>query len=148
MARDWGPFLEIARIQSEINRLFDNLLDLRRAGGEAGQWIPNVDIAETEDAVMVKVELAGVHPEDLEIVCCGSEVVIQGERRSQAPEGATHHVCERAYGRFRRTVPLTVPVNTRQAEASFVRGLLAIRFPKVPNRRGEAVRIPVGSGRV
>ena len=50
---------------------------------------------------------------------------------------------ERAFGSFRRAIQLGVPVNTRQAQAELSDGLLRIRFPKVPNRRGEEVPIEV-----
>ena len=48
---------------------------------------------------------------------------------------------------FRRVIPLNVPVNTHRADASLNHGLLRIHFPKVPNKRGEAVQIPVRAGK-
>ena len=52
-------------------------------------------------------------------------------------------MAERAFGKFRRVINLGVPVNTHRAEAVLAEGFLTIRFPKVPNRRGEEVRIEV-----
>jgi len=138
MAQMFGPWLEAARIQSEINRLFDNLLDLGEPNQETGSWIPNTDVSETEDSLVVKVELPGVEHEDLRLSVHGGHVILQGEKKGGgAPEG------ERAFGPFRRAIHLTAPVNTHRAEASLVDGLLRIRFPKVANRRGEEVRIEV-----
>ena len=48
MTKTFGPLLEVARIQSEINRLFDNLLELGAEDGSGGAWIPNVDVVENE----------------------------------------------------------------------------------------------------
>jgi Molecular chaperone (small heat shock protein) len=139
-----GPFLEVARIQSEINRLFDNLLHLDAPGQEAGAWIPNADVLETEDDVVVKVELSGVAAGDFEVAVHGGNVIVRGEkRRSEDGTGGRYHVAERAFGRFRRVIPLGVPVNTHRAEAVLADGCLRIRFPKVPNRRGEEVRVEV-----
>ena len=138
MSQTFGPWLEAARIQSEINRLFDNLLDLGEPNQETGSWIPNTDVSETEDSLVVKVELPGVALEDLRLSVHGGHVILQGEKkRNGASEG------ERAFGLFRRAIHLTAPVNTHRAEASLVDGLLRIRFPKVANRRGEEVRIEV-----
>ena len=138
MAQTFGPWLEAARIQSEINRLFDNLLDLGEPDKESGSWIPNTDVSETEDSLVVKVELPGVEIADLRLSVHGGHVILQGQKKSPGlPEG------ERAFGPFRRAIHLTAPVNTHRAEASLIDGLLRIRFPKVANRRGEEVRIEV-----
>ena len=139
-----GPFLEVARIQSEINRLFDNLLDLGTREGEAGAWIPNVDIVETDEALWVKAELPGVAPGDLVATVHGGNLILRGEKRREPPgEESRFHLAERSFGRFRRVIHLGVPVNTHRAEAELVDGFLRVRFPKVPNRRGEEVAIEV-----
>ena len=144
MPNSLGPLMEVARIQSEINRLFDNLLDLE--GGQRGTeaWIPNTDIIETDSSLLLKVELPGVDPEKLSLAVHGGNLIIRGEKTRPEVEGrAAFQIAERVFGGFRRVIHLGVPVNTRQAEASLQHGLLRIRFPKVPNRRGEEVPIEV-----
>jgi HSP20 family protein len=139
-----GPLMEVARIQSEINRLFDNLLDLGSEDKEGGAWIPNADILETEEALLMKVELPGVDPEKLSLSVLGGNLIIRGEKgRPSINVRAEFHVAERLFGKFKRVINLGVPVNTRQAKAILNNGLLRIRFPKVPNRRGEEVPIEV-----
>jgi HSP20 family protein len=143
MTKTFGPLLEVARIQSEINRLFDNLLDLK-AGEKGGNWIPNVDIVETEESLIVKAELPGVAAADLGLSVHSGNLVIEGRKtREGIPESTAFQVAERAFGTFRRVIQLGVAVNTRQAQAVLKNGLLRICFPKVPNRRGEAVIIEV-----
>lgn len=140
-----GPLMEVARIQSEINRLFENLSSL--GGDETGSsWMPNADILETAEDLVLRIELPGVEPADLALSVHGGDIIIRGEKHRA--EHLSDHVqveTERAFGPFRRVIHLGVPVNTRQAEASLVDGLLTIRFPKVPNRRGEEVPIEVST---
>ncbi len=144
MTKAFGPLLEVARIQSEINRLFDNLLDLGSPGKESDAWIPNVDIVETEEALVVKAELPGVEASGLTLSALGGNMILKGEkRRPEAIGPARFHLAERAFGRFRRVIHLGVPVNTRQAVAELADGLLRVRFPKVANRRGEETGIEV-----
>jgi HSP20 family protein len=145
MTKGFGPMLEVARIQSEINRLFDNLLDLDNPQKEGGTWIPLADIRETEEFLLVVVELPGVALADLAISTHGGDVILTGEKRRPpvAAGPARFHVAERAFGRFRRVIHLGVPVNTHRAEAVLADGHLRIKFPKVPNRRGEEVAIEV-----
>lgn len=142
--KTFGALLEAARIQSEINRLFDNLLDLGGTGETGEAWIPTADICETEDTLVVKVELPGVEPGDLRLMVHGGNVIVEGEKkRLHGTDEGKGHVVERGFGRFRRVINLGIPVNTHRAEAVLADGLLRIRFPKVPNRRGEEVPIEV-----
>jgi HSP20 family protein len=144
MTKGLGSMLEVARIQSEINRLFDNLLDLDAGDKASGSWIPIADIVENDEALVVTVELPGVAASDLVISTHGGDVILTGAKGRPPIDGSVRaHVAERAYGRFRRVIHLGVPVNTHRAEAVLAEGTLRIRFPKVPNRRGEEVVIPV-----
>ncbi len=144
MTSTLGPFLEMARIQSEINRLFDNLIDLGGADRGEGAWIPNADVIETESTVLLQVDLPGVDPVNLSLTVLGGNVILRGDKaRPAVASGAESHVAERAYGAFRRVIQLGVPVNTRQAVAVLRNGLLRVEFPKVQNRRGEEVPIEV-----
>lgn len=144
MTRSFGPLLEVARIQSEINRLFDNLLDLGAGDKDGSTWIPNVDILESDDTLTVKVELPGVGLEDLDLQVTSGNITIQGNKQRPGLSGQVEFLlAERSFGAFRRVIQLGVPVNTRQAKATLKNGLLRICFPKVPNRRGEAVPIEV-----
>jgi HSP20 family protein len=144
MPDDLGPLMEVARIQSEINRLFDNLLDLGGDETPGGSWIPNADIIENDDELLLKVELPGVDAKRLGISVHGGNVIVRGEKsRPEVAGPAEFHIAERAFGGFKRVIHLGVPVNTRRARAVLKNGLLRIRFPKVPNRRGEEVPIEV-----
>jgi len=144
MSRKLGPMMEVARIQSEINRLFDGLLDLGSEEKPGGSWIPNADILETRESLILRVELPGVSPETLSVSVHGGNIIIRGEKAAPERDPATQiHTEERAFGPFRRVIRLEVPVNTRQSEAALINGLLRISFPKVPNRRGEEVPIEV-----
>jgi HSP20 family protein len=144
----FGPLVEIARLQNEVNRIFESLLNyspedsLKAASG----WVPNVDVSQTARAVTVTVELPGVDPERVRLAASAGQLTVSGEKpRGGAVKGARYHCLERSYGAFTRTVNLPVPVNTHQAQATLRAGLLTVSFPRVPNRRGEAVDIPVGT---
>ena len=144
MDKAYGSIMEVARIQSEINRLFDNLLDLDADEQSGGAWIPNADIFENDESLVVEVELPGVDPHALSISVNSGNIMIAGERQRQEPGGGVEvQIAERSFGAFRRVIHLGVPVNTRQAKAVLKSGLLRICFPKVPNRRGESVPIEV-----
>lgn len=141
-----GPTLEVARIQSEINRLFENLRELKQMGESSEpNWMPNADIVDSPDTLTLIIELPGVAQADLDVKADGGNIIVSGEKKSQTAPGqvAQHHCLERSYGRFQRTISLNYPINTHRAEAHLRAGVLKIVFPKVENRRGGAVPILV-----
>ena len=89
MSRSLGPFLEVARIQSEINRLFESLLDLGDAGESDSAWIPNIDVLERPDRLVVRIELPGVEPGNLAVSVHGGDLIIRGEKRKPGPKPIT-----------------------------------------------------------
>jgi HSP20 family protein len=85
MSKTFGSLLEVARIQSEINRLFDNLLDLEPGEKGGGSWIPNADIVENDESLVVKVELPGVEAGRLAISVRGGTLVLEARRSAPLP---------------------------------------------------------------
>ena len=141
---NFGPFVEISRIQSEINRLFDNLLELKSSGGAAGEWMPSADVYETSEELVVKFELPGVSLADVELAIHGNNLILRGEKkRRESAKSATFHCMERSFGKFKRVVHIASPVNTHKATTDLSDGVLRISFPRVPNRRGEEVPIRI-----
>ncbi len=146
MKEDLGSFMELARIQSEINRHFDNLLDLRSAGSGSvtAKWVPNADVLAGRDRLIIRFELPGVDPKDIRVAMASGDLILSGNKpRSEEPSSGTAHRKDRVFGKFRRVIPLAAAINTHKAEARLKGGVLSVRFPKVPNKRGEEVNIPV-----
>ncbi|MDH3283747.1 MAG: Hsp20/alpha crystallin family protein [Acidobacteriota bacterium] len=146
-SRSRGAQLEVARIQSEINRLFDMLLRLREGQSSAETWRPGVDVAVTEGHLVVEIELPGVDPASLDVWTEGGNLLLKGKRpvsplRDRPGAEVLHD--EREYGPFDISIPLTAAVNPRDATAKLELGVLLIELPKVKNRRGEAVKISIG----
>ena len=146
MEHHFGPYLETARIQSEMNKLFDVLLEMRDEASESNvtSWIPSVDVCQNAEGLVLRAEVPGVPPQSMRISALGGALIITGERTRHQPKGEVkHHCVERTSGRFRRVVPLGLPINTRDASATLRDGVLEVFFPKVSNRRGEEVVIPI-----
>ncbi len=146
MDGNFGNFFEIARIQSEVNKLFDVMLQNRSTESDGTQpWLPNVDICETDEAVFVRCELPGVPRDAVRLSAQGATLVVSGEKeRTRTAENVKFHCMERSSGAFQRVVHLPPMVNTRGAKAHLDNGVLTVVLPKVSNRRGEEFAIPVG----
>ncbi len=138
--------MELARIQSEINRHFDNLLDLRSAGSGSvtAKWVPNADVLAGRDRLIIRFELPGVDPKDIRVAMASGDLILSGNKLALPPgESARLHSSDRGQGDFRRVIHLGITTNPHQARATLRDGLLTVEIPRVANRRGEEVPIRV-----
>jgi HSP20 family protein len=141
--------VEIERLRRRVGRLFAALQEVvdDAGGGPLGAWSPPVDLCETAEAVIVRVEVPGVEASEVELTLTNGALRIAGRKKRRALRGVISHLCsERAYGAFSRTVPLRWPLRTRGASARLENGLLLVRLPKLADRRGAEFKIPIKEG--
>jgi HSP20 family protein len=127
--RSRDPF---ARMHQEMDRLFEDFFDGRRAGGER-MLEPSVDIAESKKAYRIEVEVPGIDPKDIEVHVDDGMLIISGEKQQETEdEDEGFHRVERRYGRFRRTLSLPDDADGDRIQADARRGVLKIRIPRRP----------------
>jgi HSP20 family protein len=107
-------------------------------------WVPNTDVYVTEDALVVKVELAGMRPEDLELVAEGNRLLISGQR----PDGCRSPGCkflvmEINYGTFECVIELPSGYDLSQAKGSYQNGFLRVDVPQTVRHSSKSLSIPV-----
>jgi HSP20 family protein len=137
---------EIGDFADEVRSVF---LELGRSFGAeslAGECSPPLDVYETDESVEILVDLPGVDPSALRIIVKGSSVLIAGEKSPRrGRRDSSFHLVERGFGRFARVVRLSAPCDTSRARAALVDGELRVRLPKIPERRGRRLIVPVES---
>jgi HSP20 family protein len=114
----------------------------RWAFGEGKEWVPSVDVEGNEKEVVVKADLPGVEPKDIEVSVVGDVMTLRGSRKEEQEktEKGYHHV-ERFEGEFYREIPLPAGVDTEHIEANSAKGVLTIRIPKKPEAEGKKVEV-------
>lgn len=143
----WDPAIEVDSLQSEMNRLFDGFFGGRAGsnGNVARRWVPAMDLAETEDALILTADLPGVSGEDVAIEVKDGTLTISGERRDTREESARgFHRVERSFGRFSRAMSLPQGVDAESVAAKFSDGVLEVRIPKPAERQPH--RVEIGDG--
>jgi HSP20 family protein len=138
-------FVELMHLQSEMNKLFEALQDLHQHSDAPDLGAaPPYDILETPDALLVEMDLPGADPASLRVTIRGAHVTVAGERRRGARGGIKgYHLMERDCGAFSRRLRVEGSVNTHRCEATYRQGVLTLTFPRVPDRRGATIEIPV-----
>jgi HSP20 family protein len=124
------------RAQTEIDRLYQELVTPTRwvVMRHAHTWRPPTDVYETSDAVIVRVEVAGMKKTDFAIELQGRLLVISGQRDDPSPKVAYHQM-EVHYGEFRVEVYLHWAVDAEAVEAAYEDGFLQVKLPKVQARK-------------
>ena len=127
-------------------RLFDDRFDrlIERAFGRERQvpWMPATDVYETEDKVVVTVELPGMRAEDVEVSVEDSTLTISGRREfSDEVKEEHYHRIERRYGSFSRAITLPPQVDTAAVDAGFADGVLTIEVPRVEKATSRTIEI-------
>lgn len=100
-------------------------------------WRPPTDVYETEDRVIVKVEIAGMDEGELEISFANGRLIVSGERHDQATRSGrlTYQNMEIHYGEFRSEVAIVARIEESAIEASYERGFLYVELPKAQPHR-------------
>ena len=145
MPRRFASRTLLSRFQGEIERLFQEALELAGSAPTAGRWQPRLDIVETRKAVELVFEVPGLTSEDLEVEVEGEEISVRGTRaaRDPDPEGTRFLCVEREHGTFERRVKLFWPVNSHQGRAWLDQGLLILQLPKIEERRQRSRQIEI-----
>jgi HSP20 family protein len=105
---------------------------------EAGGWMPAVDVSEKPKEVIVKAELPGMDPKEIDISMQGNVLTLRGERKQEKEEKEeSYHRVERSYGAFSRSVRLPAEVQPDKVKATYKDGVLTIEMPKT---KEEAVK--------
>jgi HSP20 family protein len=96
-----------------------------------GEWAPSLDVSETKDNVVVKAEVPGMEPKDIDISLTNDVLTIKGTREQEKEEKEeNYHRIERSYGSFSRSVRLPREVHSDKIKASYKNGVLKITLPK------------------
>ncbi len=146
----WEPVRELSTLQTEMNRLFNNLFDTPLPnGGQSAirRWIPPMDLVETDDDFVLRADLPGLSEGDVNIELEDNVLTVSGERKSEHEERKEgYYRVERASGGFSRSLTLPEGVNASAIKASFDKGVLEVRIPKPEERKPRKVAISVGGG--
>jgi HSP20 family protein len=142
----WRPFRELERMRREMDRLWDSLVEGRpgRRVEEIGEWLPSLDVSETKNDLLVKAELPGLDPKEIDISVANGILTIKGEKKQEKEEKEeNYHLVERSYGSFVRSVQLPKDVQSDNISASFKNGILKITLPKSEEAKKKEIKIKV-----
>lgn len=141
----WRPFGEVSSLRREMDRLWENFFGERSLPRMwEREWAPSLDVSETKDNFVVKAEVPGIDAKDIDISLTGDVLSIKGEKKQEREEKEEdHHLVERSYGSFSRSIRLPAEVEPGKIKASHKNGILKVTLPKSERVKAKEVKIKV-----
>jgi HSP20 family protein len=131
-------YVERRELPAELKRL----LDANRATAEC---TPPLDIIETDAGIKAVLDVPGVPASAIELIFSRNVLLVTGQKLPAACEhgDAAFHIAERSFGRFARAISVDGAFDAGRATATLVNGELRIFLPRLDERRGAQIRIPI-----
>ena len=144
---EWSPMREIMQFREEIDRLFEDFFSpwpVRRRRRQEVTWLPDVDVYEDENNVIVEADLPGLKGDEVDISITGNTLTIKGEKKQEKEEkGRNYYIVERSYGSFARSIELPAEVEPDKAKATMRNGVLKVTIPKAPEAKPKQIKVEV-----
>ncbi len=148
MTRD--PFANFERMRREIDELFGDVFERSPIGPGRRGFSPAVDVYYSADPprAVVRADLAGIDPDEIELQIRGRELILAGHRKPEGGPDRVYQQLEIEHGAFRRVVSLGVEVDPDATRAVYRDGILTVELPVLqPSAASRTVRIqPGGTG--
>jgi HSP20 family protein len=140
------PFRELSTLRDEMDRLWEHFFgELPTLEPVRREWAPSLDVSETKNNIVVKAEVPGLEPKDIDISLTGGVLTIKGEKKQEKEEkDENYHRIERSYGTFTRSVRVPQEVQSDKIEATYKDGVLKITLPKSEEAKKKEIKIKVG----
>jgi HSP20 family protein len=139
--------MDVGDLGHEVRRLFDELNSRRPEKRHliSGECMPLQDVYETDRAIEIVLDLPGITTDSCRVLLKGGVILVVGEKeRPEAAHGpASFHLVERDFGRFARAIRIHAAIDASQARARLKDGELRIILPKMQERRGRDIIVPI-----
>ena len=139
------PFGWLNYFRQQMDEIFRYLATVEgKEGLGENENTPLVDIYETAEKFVVEIELPGFEREDVSLKFCYNTLIIEGIKRDEPKLGELNYIClERQFGRFCRAIEIPAAVDMNGARARYVKGLLSVVFPRLPDKKMLIRDIPI-----
>ena len=126
-------------MENQLERIFNGA-----PAGRSTDWMPPVDIHETNDAYVLEADLPGLKKEDIEVQVVEDRITLKGTRkREENAESKGYRRYERAVGQFERSFRIAGGVDASKVEAKFEHGVLTVTLPKPEEAKPRQIDVKV-----
>lgn len=143
----WRPFRELGALREEMDKLWNRFFEWPSSEPSRGEWIPFLDVSETKDNIVVRAEVPGMDPKDIDVSYADGVLTVRGEKKQEKEEkDENYHMMERRYGSFSRSIRLAHEIESDKIKADYKDGVLKISLPKSEEAKKKEVKVAIGHG--
>lgn len=143
----WNPFRELEDVSNRLNSIFGHVPARTESAQEMrgmADWMPSVDISETETGYLIKAEIPEVKKADVKVNIQDGLLTIAGHRQQEMEEkDKKFHRIERSYGSFSRSFRMPDDVDEATVIAEFKDGMLNVTLPKSRKAESKSVNVNI-----
>jgi HSP20 family protein len=126
----WDPVRDMITMRQAVDRMLDETFARGSETRGTGAWLLPMDAYITDDAIVIRADVPGLNPEDLDITLEGDTLAIRGEIKRTEDESRKYVLLERPSGKFERTLSINTPIDHDKVDANFKNGVLTLTLPK------------------
>lgn len=142
----WNQPRRMSNVWNDFDRMFNTLTSETHNGANelsnVGTWSPALDIVERDKEYVVTAELPGINEDHVNISLKDNVLTIRGEKKSEHTEDSDNcYYNERTYGEFQRMIRLDSDIDSKNVEANYENGILAIHLPKSKDNQNREIKV-------
>lgn len=136
------PIRQLEREMSQMMERFFGEAPEGSAQSSLTVWAPRVDVEEDDKQYVIKADLPGVDPKEVEISVADGALVLRGHKKEQREDKKkNYHRIERFEGQFYREIPLPQSIDVDKIQAKSSNGVLTITIPKKPEAQPKKIAV-------
>ncbi len=146
----YRPFRDLVTIQDEMKKLFEDFfvrdVPMKWMEEGDGSWMPNIDMVDNKDEIVLTAELPGFKKEDIKLSVEDHTITLSGEKKSEYEEKekkGNYYRLERRFGSFTRSLELPAPVQGDKVKAIYKDGVLKVVLPKSEEAKKKEIPITI-----
>jgi len=136
------PWNFVDLLHRDLDRMVGNRAAAAAEQNPAADWVPAVDILEEKDRFVLRADVPGVNPEEIDVSMDNGILSVSGQRHAPAPtEDTARQRIERATGRFLRRFTLPETVDAEGISARCTNGILEVSIPKAAEIKARRITV-------
>jgi len=140
----WDPLRDMITMRQAVDRMLDETFARGTETRGTGAWLLPMDAYITDEAIVIRADVPGIKPEEIEITLEGDTLAIRGEIRREEDSQRKYVLLERPTGKFERTLNINTPIDHEGVEANFKDGVLTLTLPKAEAVKPRQITVKSG----
>lgn len=137
----WDPLKDLMAIHERMNKVFDETFS-QTANANYGEWLPPVDIYETDEEITILAELAGMKESDMDLEVTEGVLTLKGNKPYPIDKESDNYFrLERSYGKFSRSFAIPTTVDLNNIKANLKDGLLKVTLVKKSEVQPRVIKV-------